>query len=156
LLLLLILLLLLPARNIFGKHVPQLHAPGFARHIMPLLQEYGNVVFTNGDLDGWAGGSLGLLPVVGREQSSSSNVGSGALMYDISVDLDAKNGGLSAHHSHVAFVVYKNASHCTDTHTNTWADPNEPPEWRKQRALAMDYAVGFAKSNKRESVVYKS
>lgn len=110
---------------------------------MPLLKEYGNLVFTNGDLDGWAGGSLGLLPVVEGDREESSL---GALMYDIG-NIDAKDGGLSKH-SNIAYVVYRNASHCTDTHTNTWHTPNEPAEWKKQRALAMDYAVEFARSKK--------
>jgi hypothetical protein len=124
---------------------------------MPLLKEYGNVVFTNGDLDGWAGGSLGLLPVVegpleAEAYGTSSSSSSGAsLMFDIE-NLDSKTGGLSQHKSNIAFVVYRNASHCTDTHTNTWANPYEPPEWRKQRALAMDYAVEFARSAKKHSV----
>lgn len=146
-------------RNIFGKHLPDLRGPGFARHIMPLLKEYGNVVFTNGDLDGWAGGSLGLLPNVEEEGGpdsgdmlySSGSSGGASLMFDIE-NLDSKTAGLSQRHHNVAFVVYRNASHCTDTHTNTWADRNEPPEWKKQRALAMDYAVEFARSAKKQSV----
>jgi hypothetical protein len=133
-------------RNIFGKHVPEIHGPGFARHIMPLLKEYGNVVFTNGDLDGWAGGSLGLLPL-GRDtpQVISSE---DAYLHEFG-DFSAKYGGLTKRKSRVAFVVYRNASHCTDTHTNTWRTPGEPEKWKRQRAIAMNYAVEFARNSKR-------
>jgi hypothetical protein len=48
----------------------------------------------------------------------------------------------------LAFVVYENASHCTDTHTYTWNQPGEPPAWRKQRAQAMDYAAQFAEQHR--------
>lgn len=44
----------------------------------------------------------------------------------------------------VAFIVYKNASHCTDTHTYAWQTPGEPAAWKQQRAEAMDHAVAFA------------
>jgi len=117
---------------------------------MPLLKEYGGVVFTNGDLDGWAGGSLGLLPATELNVTVQSDK-------DIQVPVPkkqddfGKDGGLDEH-SRVAFVVYRNASHCTDTHTNTWRTPDEPPEWAKQRALAMDYAAAFARLNKQRHV----
>jgi hypothetical protein len=130
--------------------VPELQGPNFARHIIPLLKDHGNVVFTNGDLDGWAGGSIGLLPVVERDHDD--NWTGATLAYDFE-NLDGKFGGLSKHEHNVAFVVYRNASHCTDTHTNTWHTPNEPVAWRQQRALAMDYAVEFARSNQRHSIV---
>lgn len=102
-------------------------------------------MFTNGDLDGWAGGSLGLLPI-GRD--SQQPVIEDAYLHEFG-DFDSKYGGLTKHQSRVAFVVYRNASHCTDTHTNTWQTPGEPEKWRRQRALAMNYAVEFARTNRR-------
>lgn len=164
--------------------MPELRGPGFARHIMPLLKDIGGVVFTNGALDGWAGGSLGLLPNTageithslpssqqqaavkpasdesldapdnanfnrrhggGQKQKEDEAAAVGGLMHELFVgDLDSPTGGLSKRHSNIAFVVYKNASHCTDTHTDMWA-ANEPPAWKEQRALAMDLAVRFAR-----------
>jgi hypothetical protein len=44
--------------RLFGPDVLELQSPGFARHTRELLAKLGGVVFTNGDLDGWAGGSL--------------------------------------------------------------------------------------------------
>ena len=134
----------MPPRNIFGKHVPEIQGPGFARHILPLLKKHGNVVFTNGDLDGWAGGSLGLLPIKPNNYQDSDP---DAAVYEFG-NLDDKYGGLDKQKSRVAFVVYRNASHCTDTHTNTWDTPNEPEKWKRQRAQAINYAVEFARTNR--------
>jgi hypothetical protein len=259
-------------RNVFGKSVKPLHAPGFARNFMQLLRREGGVVFTNGDLDGWAGGSLGLgasnsngdeqqAPQDGREAAvhvsstqqaaaaadSSTGGSSGGAATSISRrkgsgttavapgkpskasatkaappskgvskgvssrvtatqptqvphrqdreegeeelpgvgqggggsvggpgvppqhppydrynhnpadDTDRSpgrerdalppqsgSGGLPPALERVAFITYRNASHCTDTHTYAWQTPGEPPEWKAQRAEAMDRAAAFA------------
>lgn len=49
-------------RQIFGDQLPTPHGPPFAQHILRELRRVGGVVFTNGDADGWAGGSLGIRP----------------------------------------------------------------------------------------------
>jgi hypothetical protein len=49
--------------------------------------------------------------------------------------------------SKIVFVMYANASHCTDTHTNMWGGWGA--QWQAQRAQAMDMAAFFARSNAR-------
>ena len=69
-------------------------------------------MFTNGDRDGWAGGSI----------------------------VESRYG------YKMATIVYKNASHCTDTHSFNWENPNEPPEYKGQRMEAVDNAVKWLES----------
>lgn len=130
-------------RGIFGNDLKPLHSPGFARNFMRLLRREGGVVFTNGDLDGWAGGSL------------SGNATDEHHYYSPPEDLRREDGQLKQAdggrdappqqwRERVAFITYKGASHCTDTHTYAWQTPGEPAEWKQQRAEAMDRAAGFA------------
>jgi hypothetical protein len=53
----------------------------------------------------------------------------------------------------VAFITYKNASHCTDTHTYAWQTPGEPPEWKRQRAEAMTRAAEFAMATRQAELL---
>lgn len=60
------------------------------------------------------------------------------------------------HHHHrrakLAYVIYQGASHCTDTHSFAWKTPGEPPEWKVQRARAMDYAVEFMEQHRQAAM----
>lgn len=242
-------------RTLFGSDIAPLHSPGFARNFMRLLRREGGIVFTNGDLDGWAGGSLGvnLDSLKGQKgiskaeqgqghaegvhvsslaadgagaaaqvhaaltsvNTASANEAAGAGTTSASPAVGSSSGSDSSsssiasrargkpphkapkqrpsreepehrppghyeyheheqqqheheqqqqqhHYQHpeeedqgdatdkagsvekVAFITYKNASHCTDTHTYAWQTPGEPAEWKQQRAEAMDRAVAFA------------
>lgn len=44
-------------RSIFGPELPRLKVPSIAANVKQLVRGIGGVVFTNGELDGWAGGS---------------------------------------------------------------------------------------------------
>ena len=125
-------------------------------------------MFTNGDLDGWAGGSLGVTSTDGQDDtgegqepygqppperrqqprsgnsaslSGSANLTSYGDAPDDSMDCDGDEPSCPG----VAYVVYKNASHCTDTHSYAYQTPGEPSAWKQQRAEAMDRAVAFAR-----------
>jgi hypothetical protein len=147
-------------RAVFGSDIKPLHSPGFARNFMRLLRREGGVVFTNGDLDGWAGGSLsGSETDAAHDYYSSPDGDHGPKMEDAKLkqsdsphDSDGPPGrdgppsgpGQENWRERVAFITYKGASHCTDTHTYAWQTPGEPAEWKQQRAEAMDRAAAFA------------
>lgn len=48
----------------------------------------------------------------------------------------------------MAVIVYKNASHCTDTHSFNWNNTAEPPEYKLQRAEAMDAAAAWMEEHR--------
>lgn len=142
-------------REAFGSGLPAYQAPAFVTTIKQLVEEIGGIVFTNGELDTWAGGSWTSLADVLATPSTGNDTASSA---DATEGFGTK-GRFSAHTSlqpqdvnskiqpygQLAFVVYKNASHCTDTHTSTWNQPGEPAVWKQQRAEAMDHAVRMAR-----------
>lgn len=130
--------------TLFGKGLPDLRPPSFAVDIKTLVLRYQGIVFTNGDADGWSGGSYysckELYGPAGVQQSSQhfSDVGSEVTT--------AAAGNVRPSHSYqplVAFIDYHGASHCTDTHTFNWGNPADPVDYRHQRARAMDYAAEF-------------
>jgi len=160
-------------KNVFGKEIPRMKAPWFLKNIRSLLLVHGGVVFTNGDLDGWAGGSamsyrdMWDLNDAQTAQSIHKRAAWGfdhlahgaqtAISFSrkllsremwhfpgISTDLGIARMNSLQKPGQLAFVTYTNASHCTDTHTNTWNSPGQRLKWRQQRAEAMDYAVAFA------------
>lgn len=94
-------------RQAFGPGIPPLRAPTVAAEVDEMLRQVGQVLFTNGGLDGWGGGSL-------KEAIPGVKM---------------------------AVISYEGASHCTDTHSGNWGNGNEPPEYRRQRAHAMDAAT---------------
>lgn len=44
----------------------------------------------------------------------------------------------------LAYITYANGSHCVDLRTGTGDSPGQLPEWRAQRAEAVDAAAAFA------------
>jgi hypothetical protein len=94
------------------------------------------VVFTAGSDDGWSGGVPGIDP---------PDMAGAALRSTTQHAVD--------HARKLAFVVYEGASHCTDTHTFAWQTPGSPPEWKRQRARAMDVAVELAAHHRRQAVL---
>ena len=154
-------------RAMFGPGIPRMEAPSYARGFMRLLHQVGGVVFTNGDLDGWAGGSLGVTstnqqddtgddqmpygqPSPERHQparrgDTASVLGSANLTsYEDGPDDSTGCGFEEPSCPGVSYVVYRNASHCTDVHTYAYQTPGEPSAWKQQRAQAIDRAVAFA------------
>ena len=105
----------------YGPSVPKPKPAYVAVRFMEKLKEIGHVVFTNGDLDGWSGGSI-LESIRGMD---------------------------------IAAVVYKNASHCTDTHSFNWNNTAEPEEYKIQRARAMDAAAIWMESFRAASTAAK-
>jgi hypothetical protein len=194
-------------RAIFGPNVPRLQGPPFAQRIHEDLQTIQGVVFTNGvchvvgstskraptlaltlpsrhppcagDLDGWAGGSLGVEPKLrpppgfgaGAWQGTGRALHAAGSLETASAappqqeeererqrrreerrgpsDEEERDEARAAAAPRLASITYAGASHCTDTHLDTWAQEGEPPEWKKQRAQAMNTAAGFARQSRR-------
>lgn len=134
----------------FGASLPAFRPPAVASHAARMVLEVGSIVFTNGELDPWAGGSWTAL----NDIRATLAAGGGAFLpadgqteqFIQSIEVEGLQTGRSPHS--LAFVVYSNASHCTDTHTYTWDQPGQPPVWKQQRAKAMNYAVRFANQHR--------
>jgi hypothetical protein len=93
-------------RQLFGRRIPERRSPAFMLDMQQLCKT-GSIVFTNGDLDGWAGGSFQSfkeLQAAIAAASASLRHGGGYKGWD---DGDAAR--------RIAFVTYKGASHCTGT-----------------------------------------
>jgi hypothetical protein len=101
-------------RDLFGDSVPALKPAEVMRKSYQLLEKVGGVVFTNGELDGWMGGS----PTSTKDLATKSNAVPG-----------------------FAYVTYPGTSHCTDFN---FFDPLEPPGRKDLRRQAMDKAAEFA------------
>jgi hypothetical protein len=101
-------------KSTFGDGVPALKPAEVMRKSYQLLEKVGGVVFTNGELDGWSGGS----PRSAKDLTTKSNAAPG-----------------------VAYVTYPGTSHCSDL---LWFDPLEPPGRKELRRQAMDKAAEFA------------
>lgn len=128
-------------RNLFGRRLPERKSPRFMLDMQQLCKT-GGIVFTNGDLDGWAGGSFQSF----KELQAAIAAGFAG---------NARHGGKwwdagDAAAARIAFVTYKGASHCTDTHSYNWANPTgqEQGIYKRQRAQAMDYAAKFMRPHK--------
>lgn len=116
--------------GLFGSQVPARATPPFMKSIKSLVLKVGNIVFTNGDLDGWAGGSYNswkelLLGSEGAGSKAAADAG-GAAAGDVpdsaamaAATAGAEQGDTEHFIPHpggskaVAFVTYKGASHCT-------------------------------------------
>lgn len=145
-------------RHVFGPDMPALAGPPFAQNIRAELRRVGGVVFTNGDLDGWAGGSVGLEPRLPQSQEQEGGSSSGTASSPGSQQPPQQQQQQQepwqwpADYPRLAFVVYANASHCTDTHLNTWGMKDEPAAYQGQRAQAVDIAVSFAQQHRRHAM----
>jgi len=131
---------------------------------MKLLDREGGVVITDGGLDAWAGGSVGVdlsgddvvqaqiagakqVDIPARDGQSWVKALSTAAS-STAVDPEAVDSSYKGAHLGVTFITYRNASHCTDTHTYAWQTPGEPPAWKQQRADAMDRAAAYAMASR--------
>eukprot|EP00878_Enallax_costatus_P027156 GHUV01029210.1.p1 GENE.GHUV01029210.1~~GHUV01029210.1.p1 ORF type:complete len:380 (+),score=84.69 GHUV01029210.1:552-1691(+) len=130
----------------FDKDLPDLQPPKFAVGIKQLVEKYGGIVFTNGDADGWSGGSYYSYKDIVRVSQHFVNNSS---LSSPKHSQAAQHGSTTASQPPlVAFVVYPGAGHCTDTHTFNWDNPMEPLAYKHRRALAMDYAARFMRQSR--------
>lgn len=160
-------------RSLFGE-LPPFKPPTFTRNIKRSARQIGGIVFTNGELDGWGGGSV-----------------FGPRDFGPSPPSPTSNHPSSLRAGNLAYVTYKgiSASHCTgaevwlrtgfvvpvsphplrgnaflhaccqgghqhtvllllllfaDTHTYNWGNPYD--HYKRLRSVAMDYALWFMRS----------
>eukprot|EP00775_Hariotina_reticulata_P008145 gene8145-8338_t len=155
--------------KLFGSAIPRLEAPRFAANLRRLIRKTGGVIFTNGEIDTWAGGSWLALSDVQQNYNNSSNSSSevakgrqlhapaDATVVALGSPAMGANHLLVAAHAQVAFVVYRKSSHCTDVHNYNWAAPDEPPLLKQQRAAAMDWvATSWGERHRRRKMLRMS
>ncbi|WIA22938.1 hypothetical protein OEZ86_009871 [Tetradesmus obliquus] len=163
-------------RQIFGQDLPRLKVPAVAADVKRLLREVGGVVFTNGEFDGWAGGSFlsdedvrpaahSTVKTRQQQQQQSGAAASQGLPPASSISrrlaaagsASSSSSSSTAAKARVAFVSYKGASHCTDTHNLAVHSPaQQPSSWARQRRRAMQYAQQFADRQRRSMLLQGS